>query len=123
MANLKWHRYPNYSHSDREAEYRRYVDAGARLRELHLLAAPDIDKYVTTVNVPGSNVVEYRKHEGRRLWINSEQYFDEAAPEVWSAQSRATSLSSNGHGPDRARAVPPRHPAGPANDVCRSEDA
>jgi predicted helicase len=69
-----------------DKEYERYRNAGTRLRNLHLLNATDIDHFATSFDIPGTNLVEYRKHDGDRLWINDTQYFGGLSKEVWTHQ-------------------------------------
>ena len=61
---------------------------GADLAALHLMESPALGTLITTFPVPGTNVVEkVRYDEGnRRVYINTQQYFEGIPPEVWSFQ-------------------------------------
>ena len=59
------------------------VKLGGELRQIHLLQSPVINKFITAYPVSGSNEVTKLKYEDRKVWINSEQYFDEVPPVSW----------------------------------------
>jgi hypothetical protein len=61
------------------------VEKGAELVSLHLMEASALNTLTTKYPVAGSNTVEKVRYEekGRRVWINSTQYFESVPPEVW----------------------------------------
>jgi len=61
------------------------VGLGAELVSLHLMESPHLENLITRFPVPGSQVVEGVRYEdsARRVYINSEQYFEGVPPDVW----------------------------------------
>jgi hypothetical protein len=65
--------------------FRELAEVGAELVALHLMESPLLDDFITHYPVRGSDVVEkvrYMEQE-RRVYINSEQYFEGVPSEVW----------------------------------------
>jgi len=56
---------------------------GKRLRELHLMTTPDVNKFITTFPKDGSNVVESITYKEGNVWINKEQYFGQVPESAW----------------------------------------
>jgi hypothetical protein len=58
---------------------------GAELVSLHLMESPRLGTLITKFPVPGSQRVEEVRYQdtARRVYINSEQYFEGVPPEVW----------------------------------------
>ncbi|MFZ6007332.1 MAG: type ISP restriction/modification enzyme, partial [Nitrospirota bacterium] len=61
-------------------------DYGERLVELHLLKASELDSPSVRFQGKGNNRVEKLRYEHGKLYINSDQYFEGIAPEVWEYQ-------------------------------------
>ena len=66
-----------------DAEFVRLAKFGMRLRQLHLLEAPDLANYDTTFPIVGSNLVEKVKYKGGNVWINADQYFGNVPEAAW----------------------------------------
>lgn len=66
-----------------DEEFERFREYGIRLRELHLMVAPDVDAYITSYPVAGTDTVDRISLEGDRVWINDTQYFGGVSQEVW----------------------------------------
>lgn len=64
-------------------EFIRLVKLGTRLRELHLLTAPDLGNYDTTFSVAGSNTVDKVEYKNGNVWINSDQFFGNVPEVAW----------------------------------------
>ncbi len=64
-------------------EFHSYAVFGARLRELHLMTASDIDSYETTYPVAGDNAVEKIAYEDGKVFINATQYFGNVPEVAW----------------------------------------
>jgi predicted helicase len=56
---------------------------GAELRKLHLMDASGNGGAAFTFKGKGNNDVTQYTHEGKKVWINNDQYFDNVEPEAW----------------------------------------
>lgn len=75
-------------------KFRELVKLGARLRQLHLLEDPAVDRFITQYPMPGDNTVT-RKMTAKspgfeatgkglgRVWINDAQYFADVPEAAW----------------------------------------
>jgi predicted helicase len=61
------------------------VGLGAELVFLHLMESSRLENFITRFPIPGPQVVEGVRYEDspRRVYINSEQYFEGIPPDVW----------------------------------------
>jgi len=77
--------FPRLPLTDNKDLFKALVGLGAELVSLHLMESPRLETPITKFPVPGSQVVaEVRYQETtRRVFINSEQYFEGVPPEVW----------------------------------------
>jgi len=68
-----------------KALFKALVGLGTDLVSLHLMEAPRLETFLTRFPVSGSQEVEGVRYEdsARRVYINSEQYFEGILPEVW----------------------------------------
>jgi predicted helicase len=64
-------------------EFLRYAEFGSRLRELHLMTAPDISDFDTTYPVAGDNTVDKLTLDGTDVYINTTQYFGNVPDIAW----------------------------------------
>lgn len=73
--------FPRIPYPQSKDDFERLAAIGSQLRKLHLLDFPE----TSDVGFPaeGSMQIDKIKYEGGRVWINSEQYFDGVAPDVW----------------------------------------
>jgi predicted helicase len=77
--------FPRLPLTGNKALFANLVSLGSELVSLHLMESPRLDTFITSFTVPGSQVVEgVRYEEGtRRVYINSEQYFEGVPSKVW----------------------------------------
>jgi len=59
---------------------------GENLITLHLLKSSELDKPIARFQGKGNNKVEKLRYEKEKLYINSDQYFEGIAPELWEYQ-------------------------------------
>ncbi|WP_425639191.1 type ISP restriction/modification enzyme [Algoriphagus yeomjeoni] len=64
-------------------EFWRLVALGGELRSLHLMESPSLNEYITQYPVGGDNEVEKPVYKEGRVYINSEQYFDNVPELAW----------------------------------------
>lgn len=64
------------------------ADLGRRLVDLHLLKSSELDPPIVRFPVKGNNSVERPRYNSseRKVYINSDQYFEGIAPPVWQYQ-------------------------------------
>jgi len=77
--------FPRIPMTCNKALFKALVGQGAELVSLHLMESPQLENLITRFPVSGSQVVEGVRYEdnARRVYINSEQYFEGVPPEVW----------------------------------------
>ena len=70
-------------------QFHHLVAIGSELRLIHLMEHPDLSKLITQYPIAGNDTVEKARwelvpdgHNGR-VWINSEQYFDNVPLLAW----------------------------------------
>ncbi len=73
--------YPRIPIPNNIEEFKRLVELGKHLVELHLLRAKQPTH--THFNVTGSNLVSLVKFDSGRIWINKQQYFDNIPAVAW----------------------------------------
>ncbi len=56
---------------------------GAKLVDLHLLRAPELDAYISTFPIAGTNLVERVTYANERVNFNAAQYFGNVPERVW----------------------------------------
>jgi predicted helicase len=61
----------------------KFVKLGGKLRQIHLLESPVVNKFITTYPINGSNEVSKIKYENDKVWINLDQYFDHVPKVAW----------------------------------------
>lgn len=59
------------------------VKLGGKLRQIHLLESPVVDKFITQYPVIGDNVVIKVKYENGHVYINDNQYFANVPQTAW----------------------------------------
>ncbi len=72
------------------------VNLGGELRQIHLLDAPAVSRYITTYPNSGDNIVTRKmttasigfeltdaENASGRVWINDEQFFDKVPLTAW----------------------------------------
>jgi predicted helicase len=60
-----------------------FVKLGGKLRQIHLLESPVVEKFITTYPEEGENIVAKPKYADNKVWINDEQYFDKVPQVAW----------------------------------------
>lgn len=65
--------------------FKKLVELGRELRELHLLESPKIKNFVTTYPKAGNDTIEkkYPKYEKGKVYINEKQYFGNVSELIW----------------------------------------
>ena len=59
------------------------VKKGEELRQIHLLENPIVEKFITQYPIDGNNIVTKQKYEGRKVYINDTQYFNNVPQIAW----------------------------------------
>jgi len=59
------------------------VKLGGKIRQIHLLESPVVDKFITQYPIDGDNIVSKPKYQKGKVYINSEQYFDNVPEVAW----------------------------------------
>ena len=75
--------FPRVPYPKSKEEFWKLVPFGTKLRELHLMIVSECNNLVTTYPEVGSDIVEKIKHEKRRVYINSIQYFGNVPEVAW----------------------------------------
>jgi hypothetical protein len=77
--------FPKVPFATERKVFRALSKKGDYLILLHLLKAPDVQELVTEFPEKGSNMVDRVDYldTNKRVWINSEQFFDGISPEIW----------------------------------------
>lgn len=88
--------FPRVPYRKDTATFWKLVKLGGKLRHIHLLESPKVEKYITTYPVDGDNVVTRRitkkdweititnpAQQLGRIWINDTQYFDKIPLVSW----------------------------------------
>lgn len=77
--------FPRVPYPKNVEKFRKLVEYGQELRELHLLESPKLNQLYTTYPESGSDKVEsgYPKFKDNRVYINEKQYFGNVTEEIW----------------------------------------
>ncbi|MFZ1523142.1 MAG: type ISP restriction/modification enzyme, partial [Candidatus Saccharimonadales bacterium] len=89
--------FPRVPYPKNQAEFDKFKLVGERLRQLHLMLAPDVDDYITSFPEPGTNQVVKLKYvchpeldsgsptkdSTGRVYINETQYFGGVPETAW----------------------------------------
>lgn len=59
------------------------VELGGKLRQIHLLECPVVQKLITQYPIEGNNVVEKIKYQDQKVFINDLQYFQNVPEAAW----------------------------------------
>ncbi|MBQ4078543.1 N-6 DNA methylase [bacterium] len=59
------------------------TELGKRLREIHLMEAPEVKEYITSYGVSGDNEVIKPEYKDNKVYINRTQYFDNVPEIAW----------------------------------------
>ncbi|MBR7193771.1 type ISP restriction/modification enzyme [Gordonia sp. SCSIO 19800] len=83
FVNLLKDDFPRIPIAADDDEFATFRDAGARLRQLHLVIDYAVDDYITSFPIAGSDSVDRYQLVGDRVWINEYQYFGGVPAAVW----------------------------------------
>jgi len=75
--------FPRIPYPKNAEGFRKLVALGKELRELHLLESPKVNKFVTTYQVAGSDLVEKVIYKDSNVFINKDQYFGNVPEIAW----------------------------------------
>lgn len=80
--------FPRVPYPTSVGEFRRLAEIGNELRQIHLMEHSELDNFITQYPIVGNNVVEKVRWDALsenigRVWINSEQYFDNVPLMAW----------------------------------------
>ncbi|MBN1186878.1 MAG: N-6 DNA methylase [Bacteroidales bacterium] len=75
--------FPRIPYPKDQATFWQLVKLGGELRQIHLLESPDVNNYITSYPNTGTNEVGKVRNENGKVWINSEQYFDNVPQIAW----------------------------------------
>ena len=75
--------FPRVSYPKNAYIFWKLVKLGGELRKMHLLESPNVNNFITTYPVSGSNEVSKLKYEDGKVWINLDQYFDHLPQVAW----------------------------------------
>jgi len=59
------------------------VKLGGEIRQIHLMESPVVEKFITQYPIDGDNIVTKPKYQNGKVYINSEQYFDNVPEVAW----------------------------------------
>ncbi len=75
--------FPRVPYPSNKEYFWKLVPLGTRLRNLHLLAAPEVSLSNTSFPVAGSDIVASPIFKKQRVYINDEQYWEGVSEQAW----------------------------------------
>jgi len=75
--------FPRVPYPKDRKSFKKLVAFGTKLRLLHLIESPKVNKFITTYLVTGSNTVEKPVYKNKRVYINEKQYFGKVPESAW----------------------------------------
>ncbi|MBU0486266.1 MAG: DNA methyltransferase, partial [Proteobacteria bacterium] len=76
--------FPRVPYPKDKNSFKKLVKLGTKLRNLHLLESPKVNKFIITYPTAGSDTVEKRpEYKGGKVFINDEQYFGKVPEIAW----------------------------------------
>ena len=75
--------FPRVPYPKNAKSFKELVKLGAKLRSLHLLESPKVNKFITTFPVTGSYIVEKIVYNDGDVFINKDQYFGDVPELAW----------------------------------------
>lgn len=63
--------------------FRKLIELGRELRQLHLLESPKVHEFITTFPESGSDIVEKPFYKSEKVFINDKQYFGNVPEIAW----------------------------------------
>ena len=59
------------------------VKLGGKIRQIHLLESPIVEKYITQYPIDGNNIITKPKYQDSKVFINDTQYFANVPEVAW----------------------------------------
>jgi len=75
--------FPRVPYPKDKSMFWQLVKLGSELRQIHLLKSPVVEKFITSYPIYGNNEVGKIKYEDKKVWINTDQYFDKVPEIAW----------------------------------------
>lgn len=75
--------FPRVPYPKNEKVFWELVENGGKLRALHLMTDPELEKQITTYSILGNDTVENVKYENEKVYINNQQYFGNISETAW----------------------------------------
>ena len=75
--------FPRVPYPENQKTFCQLAQLGKKMREVHLLEASIVEKYITQYPVVGSNEVSKIEYKKRKIFINSTQYFANVPETAW----------------------------------------
>ncbi len=75
--------FPRIPYPKGKESFKKFVELGGKLRQLHLMENSDLSNLSTTYPITGENIVEKAEYQGDRVHINDLQYFGNVPKEAW----------------------------------------
>ena len=75
--------FPRVPYPKDKESFKKLVNIGTELRELHLMESPKVNKYITTYPAEGTNTVEKVIYKDGNVYINDTQYFGNVPEVAW----------------------------------------
>jgi len=75
--------FPRIPQPKDNTSFQKLVALGCELREIHLLEAPSVSKFITTYSESGSDIVDKLIYKDNKVYINDTQYFGNVSELAW----------------------------------------
>lgn len=75
--------FPRVPYPKDKQGFKKLVEFGTELRQLHLLESPKVNKFITTYPESGSDVVDKPVYKNGKVYINDTQYFGNVPEIAW----------------------------------------
>jgi predicted helicase len=75
--------FPRVPYPKNKKSFKKLVNIGTELRNLHLMESPKLNKYITTYPEDGSDTVEKISYKDGNVYINEKQYFGNVPAIAW----------------------------------------
>ena len=75
--------FPRVPYPKDAESFKKLASLGTELRSLHLLESPNVNKFITTYPIEGSDTVEKLIYKDGNVYINKDQYFGNVPEIAW----------------------------------------
>lgn len=75
--------FPRVPYPKDKNTFKKLVKIGTKLRKLHLLEAQEVNQFITTYPIDGSNTIEKISYSDGKVFINKDQYFGKVPEVTW----------------------------------------